>query len=89
MECPCHSPHFENEGKLMLQNQAIAAHLHKTSFCLIYFSYKDVYEVRYMKDYISERAVTIGKYMIEHRSTVRSAAKKFGISKSTVHTDRI
>lgn len=39
-----------------------------------------------MKDYISERAVTIGQYMVEHRSTVRSAAKKFGISKSTVHT---
>lgn len=40
-----------------------------------------------MKDYISERAITIGKYMIEHSSTVRSAAKKFGISKSTVHKD--
>lgn len=40
-----------------------------------------------MKDYISERAVTIGQYMVEHRSTVRSAAKKFGISKSTVHKD--
>ena len=35
-----------------------------------------------MKDYISERAVTIGRYMVEHRSTVRGAAKKFGISKS-------
>ena len=40
-----------------------------------------------MKDYISERAVTLGRYMVEHRSTVRSAAKKFGISKSTVHKD--
>lgn len=40
-----------------------------------------------MKDYISERAVTIGRYMVEHNSTVRSAAKKFGISKSTVHKD--
>lgn len=43
--------------------------------------------VKYMKDYISERAVNIGKYMVEHRLTVRSAAKKFGISKSTVHKD--
>ena len=42
-----------------------------------------------MKDYISERAVTIGRYMVEHRSTVRSAAKKFGISKSTVHKERL
>ena len=40
-----------------------------------------------MKDYISERAVNIGKYMVKHRLTVRSAAKKFGISKSTVHKD--
>ena len=40
-----------------------------------------------MKDYISERAVTIGQYMVEHRMTVRSAAKKFGVSKSTVHKD--
>ena len=40
-----------------------------------------------MKDYISERAITIGRYMVKHRSTVRSAAKKFGISKSTVHKD--
>ncbi len=40
-----------------------------------------------LKDYISERVITIGRYMVEHRSTVRSAAKKFGISKSTVHKD--
>ena len=40
-----------------------------------------------LKDYISERAVTIGRYMVEHRSTVRSAAKKFGVSKRTVHKD--
>lgn len=40
-----------------------------------------------LKDYISERAVTIGQYMVEHRMTVRSAAKKFGVSKSTVHKD--
>ena len=40
-----------------------------------------------LKDYISERAVTIGQYMVKHRSTVRSAAKKFGVSKSTVHKD--
>lgn len=40
-----------------------------------------------LKDYISARAVTIGNYMVEHRSTVRSAAKKFGVSKSTVHKD--
>lgn len=34
-----------------------------------------------------ERCEVIGKYMIEYHSTVRGAAAKFGISKSTVHKD--
>ena len=34
-----------------------------------------------------ERCVTIALYMLENQSTVRSVAKKFGISKSTVHKD--
>ncbi len=34
-----------------------------------------------------ERAVALGEYIIKSRSTVRSTAKKFGISKSTVHKD--
>ena len=38
-----------------------------------------------MKDYIEERAVEIANYIIETKATVRQAAKKFGISKSTVH----
>ena len=40
-----------------------------------------------MKDYIEERAVEIANYIIETKATVRQAAKKFGISKSTVHKD--
>ena len=40
-----------------------------------------------MKDYIEERAVEIAKYIIETRATVRQAANKFGISKSTAHKD--
>ena len=40
-----------------------------------------------MKDYIEERAVEVGNYIIETKATVRQTAKKFGISKSTVHTD--
>ena len=40
-----------------------------------------------MKDYIEERAVEIANYIIETRATVRQAAKKYGISKSTVHKD--
>ena len=40
-----------------------------------------------MKDYIEERAVEVAYYIIETKATVRLAAKKFGISKSTVHMD--
>ena len=40
-----------------------------------------------MKGNIEERAVTLAQYIIENRTTVRAAAKKFGISKSTVHKD--
>ena len=40
-----------------------------------------------MKDYIEERAIKVAEFIIEHNATVRLAAKKFGISKSTVHKD--
>lgn len=40
-----------------------------------------------MKDYIEERAVEIANYIIDNNATVRQTAKKFGISKSTVHKD--
>ncbi len=40
-----------------------------------------------MKGNIEERAVTLAQYIIENRTTVRAAAQKFGISKSTVHKD--
>ena len=40
-----------------------------------------------MKDYIEERAVNIANYIIDHNATVRQTAKKFGVSKSTVHKD--
>ena len=40
-----------------------------------------------MKKYIEERAVEVATYIIENNATVRQAAKKFGISKSTVHKD--
>ena len=36
---------------------------------------------------IEERAVNLAHYIIETKDTVRGAAKKFGVSKSTVHTD--
>ena len=40
-----------------------------------------------MKDYIAERAVELAQYIIDNNATVRSAAKVFNISKSTVHKD--
>ena len=40
-----------------------------------------------MKGNIEERACRLADYIIENRTTVRQAAQKFGISKSTVHKD--
>ena len=41
-----------------------------------------------MKDYsIEERAVKLARYIIDSKDTVRGAAKRFGVSKSTVHKD--
>ena len=37
---------------------------------------------------IEERATNIARYIIDSKDTVRGAAAKFGISKSTVHTER-
>ena len=39
-----------------------------------------------MNSAVEERAVELGEYILEHKATVRLAAKKFHISKSTVHT---
>ena len=36
---------------------------------------------------IEERTINIGHYIIDKKATVRSAAKYFGVSKSTVHKD--
>lgn len=36
---------------------------------------------------MEERAQELALYMIENKATVRAAAQKFGISKSTVHKD--
>ncbi|MBE6927713.1 MAG: sporulation transcriptional regulator SpoIIID [Ruminococcaceae bacterium] len=40
-----------------------------------------------MRDNIEQRACDLAVYIIENRSTVRAAAKEFGVSKSTVHKD--
>ena len=40
-----------------------------------------------VKGNIEERACQLALYIIENKATVRAAAQKFGISKSTVHKD--
>lgn len=51
-------------------------------------------EARVLKKYTTlfddsaqKRAVELGQYIIDNKTTVRGAAKHFGISKSTVHKD--
>ena len=36
---------------------------------------------------IEDRAMELAHYIIDSKDTVRGAAKKFGVSKSTVHKD--
>ena len=40
-----------------------------------------------MRTSIEERARDLAVYIIENKATVRAAARKFGVSKSTVHKD--
>ena len=40
-----------------------------------------------MYEYIEDRVLEVANYIVESGATVRQAAKKFGISKSTVHKD--
>ncbi len=44
--------------------------------------------IKYRKDSADkERCIMLGEYIIETKGTVREAAAKFGVSKSTVHKD--
>ena len=40
-----------------------------------------------LKGVVEERAKMLEKYILKSKATVRSAAQKFGVSKSTVHKD--
>ena len=40
-----------------------------------------------MKGNMEERACELASYILENRATVRATARKFGVSKSTVHKD--
>ena len=39
-------------------------------------------------DSIEQRVITLANYIIDSKDTVRGAARKFGVSKSTVHKDK-
>ena len=41
----------------------------------------------HLKGNMEERAARLALYIIENRTTVRAAAARFGVSKSTVHKD--
>ncbi len=40
-----------------------------------------------MREYIEERTLEAANYIVDNNATVRQTAKRFGISKSTVHKD--
>ena len=40
-----------------------------------------------MKGIVVQRAIELAEYIVKNKTTVRAAAKKFGVSKSTVHMD--
>ena len=41
---------------------------------------------RTVKGIVEKRAVELGEYIVPNKATVHSAAKNFGVGKSTVHT---
>ena len=57
---------------------------HRAASPLIYI---DSIGVVYVRTNIKERACDLAAYIIENKATVRAAAIRFGISKSTVHKD--
>ncbi len=40
-----------------------------------------------MKDYIRNRVLEVAEYIVSRKATVRDAAQRFNVSKSTVHKD--
>ena len=72
-----------------LQKDDFVAKLLRKSYFLITPAYnvKNAFCEGILKDYIEEGAINIATYIIENNATVRQTAKKFGVSKSTVHKD--
>src|SRR5690554_4843161 len=55
--------------------------------CFAFTSDDQHREANGVHDYIKDRTIKIGHYVVETRQTVRKIAKEFGVSKSTVHKD--
>ena len=51
------------------------------------FLYLKIREVNFLNEILEARALKLGEYMVENKTTVRAVAKFFGVSKSTVHKD--
>lgn len=58
-----------------------------TASLFAFTSENQLREANGVHDYIKERTIRIGHYVIETKKTVRMIAKEFGVSKSTVHKD--
>ena len=74
-------------GGTRSQNRLSTPCWSKHSLQNIYFNRSVFSGVVILRTNIEERAVSLARYIIENRATVRSAAKKFGVSKSKVHKD--
>ena len=57
------------------------------NICGAVSAYTPTRELVHLKTNIEERACDLAVFIIENKATVRAAAQKFGISKSTVHKD--
>ena len=60
--------------------------IHNLKRYIIYIT-KEIFWSYRMKSYIEERAIEVANFIISSKATVRETAKRFGISKSTVHKD--
>ena len=87
------TPRCVTKGKLhtpvQRQTAKIPCSPHVPAPGSIYMEHIGIGSVWTLKGNIEERACELANYIIENRTTVREAAKRFGISKSTVHMDGV
>ncbi len=79
--------HFYLERHLRRAPALRGRFIHIPPPCRIGWSKLEAGSEGVLKENMEERAERLALYIIENRATVRAAAQKFGISKSTVHKD--